>query len=82
MISIPGLGKIKTILLAVASGISLIFFAIIKSNKAKEAEEKAKRAESALKQKSASTDALVDGLQKEQEIKNEKIDTPNRNHFN
>ena len=82
MIPIPGLGKLKTILLAIVSSISLVFLAIIKSNKAKEAEEKAKRAESSLKQKSEATDALVDGLQKEQEIRNEKVDTPNRNHFN
>jgi len=75
------MGKIYAILGVIGATILAIFVAFSKGAAAGRDKVRAKISGAALKQQSKATDAMVEGLTKEQEVKNEKVDTTKRDHF-
>ncbi len=76
------MGKIYAAIAAAFGLIATIFVAYFKGGQAKKHEIKGKTEEAARKQQQASSNALVDGLEKEQEVRNEEVDADSpRDHF-
>ena len=75
------LGKIKNGLIAVLSILATIAYALFRTEQAKRAKEKLAGEQAARKVEKKANLELVKGLEKEQEIRNEKVDTDRRNHF-
>ena len=71
------LSQLKTYLLAALGLVSAVFAALFYREKAKEGE----RAKAAQKVQEKASDALVEGLENEQKVKNEKVDTSKRTDF-
>ena len=75
------MGKIYAILGVIGAAILAIFVAFQKGAAAGRDKVKAKFSKAAVKQQSKATDAMVEGLTKEQEVRNAKVDTTKRDHF-
>jgi len=73
--------KLKTYALAILSVLAAVFFALFKGSQAARAKEKLDASENARETEQKATQALVDGLESEQEARNEDIDTSKRDHF-
>lgn len=75
--------KIKVFFVAAAGIVMAILYGLLQKEKAERADEHEKIAEHSQKATKDATDALVNGLTKEQEAKNAKVDTDpaNRTHF-
>lgn len=75
------MGKVYAILGAIGAAILAIFIAFSKGAAAGRDKVRAKISGKALKQQTKATGAMVDGLTKEQEVRNAKVDTTKRDHF-
>ena len=74
--------QIKVYLLAAAGFMAAIFFGLWQKSKADRVEDQLDATEQARKVEGDAVDALVDGLEKEQKTRNEKIDPDQpRDHF-
>ena len=74
-------GKIKSYALIVVSGLLAVAYALFKSEQAARAREKLKASEAARETERKANQALNDGLQKEKEAKNAKVDVNSRTDF-
>ena len=76
--------KIKVFFAAAGAIVMAILYALLQKEKAERAEEHEEIAEHSQKVTADATNAMVDGLTKEQEAKNAKVDTDpaDRTHFN
>jgi hypothetical protein len=84
MIRIPGLATLKTWALAALGAITLVLFAVMKGKDAARAKADQKRAEKARETEQQATDAMVEGLEREQEKADEataKVDSGDYSHF-
>ena len=75
------MARIYAILAAASAIVVAIFVAFSKGAAAGRDKVRAKISGEAIKQKDKAHAAMIDGLTKEQEKKNEKIDTTKRDHF-
>lgn len=75
------MGKIYAILGVIAAAIAAIFIAFAKGAQSGANKANLKVSNAALKQKTKSNQVMIDGLIKEQEVRNETVDTDNRDHF-
>ena len=75
------IGKIKTYALAGLAILASIFYALFRSQQALRAKEKLKGQVQARKTEAKAADAMVEGLEKEREVKNAKVNTTKRDHF-
>jgi len=74
--------KLKIYLVAGLGFLTAVFYALLQKEKAARADEHAEIAETSRKTQEKASDALVDGITKEQQVTNEKIDpTKPRDHF-
>ena len=76
------LGKIKVWIVAGLGVLAAIFYALFQREKAQRADEHAQIAEHSAKVTKDATDAMVDGLAKEDKIRNENTPSQPRDHFN
>lgn len=76
------LSQIKVYLIAGLGILTAIFYALFQREKAQRADEHEQIAKHTAKKTKDATDALVDGLAKEEKVKNEKVDPDSpRDHF-
>ena len=73
--------KVYAILGAIGAAILAIFVAFQKGAAAGRDKVVAKVTAKSIKQQQKATAAMLDGLKKEQEVRNEEIDTDKRDHF-
>ena len=62
--------------------ISAVFWGLLQREKKEQAQGKVEREETAREYENAGSEALINGLEKEQQVNNETIDTSKRDHFN
>lgn len=75
------MARIYAILAAAGAIVIAIFVAFQKGAAAGRDKVKAKFSKAAVEQQSKTTKVMVDGLTKEQEVRDAKIDTTKRDHF-
>ena len=75
------LNKLWGYIAAAGALVAAIFIAYFKGSQAKANEIKAETEEAAREYQNAGSEALIGGLEDEQKVKNEKVDTDKRDHF-
>ena len=75
------MSKIWAMLGIVMGAIAAIFGAFFAGSKSKANEIKAETEEAAREYQNAGSEALIGGLEDEQKVKNEQVDTDKRDHF-
>lgn len=73
--------KIKIYAIGALVFVATFFYALFRMEQVKRAKEKLNAIKSARETEQKATGALVTGLKKESEIRNEKIDPDKRDHF-
>ena len=75
------MGKIYAAAGIIFGVIAAIFTAWFKGGQFKENEIKAKSEETAREYQQAGSEAIIGGIEKENQVRNEKVDTDSRSHF-
>lgn len=75
------LSKIKSWAIAGLAILATVAYALFRTEQARRAKEKLKGVQQARETERKAGEALVDGLKKEQEVRNEEVDTNRRDHF-
>ena len=73
--------NLKAILLGIAAGATALFMAFIKGGQAARDKLAAKSQRFARKKEGKAHEAMIDGLKKESEVRNEEVDITNHDHF-
>ena len=76
------MSKVYALLAAIGGVLLAVLSAFKKGEKSGKAQVKAEAEEAARAYQEAGSEAMVTGLKAEQEIKNEKVNTTKRDHFN
>ena len=77
------MNRIKAFLAALAAGALIVMQALLGRERARRelAEQRAQSAEAAREYERTGAEAMISGLEKEQEVKDEAVDTARRDHF-
>jgi len=73
--------KVKLFFAAAAGVVMAVLYGLLQREKKVRAQEKAKAEKKAREVESKGAEATVQGLEREQQVRNAKIDTTKRNHF-